>query len=103
MRNAHHLTAGYAPAFARQIQKTRAGMASWAAGGPFGTTCGQCEHHGCYEQVRSAAGNVVRTKFRQNCCAMFHRLTQRHGPPVPPNTESCRYFKRKEGKEEAKP
>jgi hypothetical protein len=96
MRNAQHLTTGHDPIFARQVEKTRAGMASWAAGGPFGATCGECAHYGYHEQIRNAAGDTVKTKFRQKCCAMFHRLTQRHGPPVPPNTEACRHFKRRE-------
>ena len=96
MRNDSHLTVGYKPVFARRIGRTRVGMASWAAQGPFGTTCGQCAHFGYYQQIRNIAGNVVNTKFRRGCCAMFHRLTGQHGAAISPGTESCRYFRRRE-------
>lgn len=81
---------------ARAIEKTRTGMASWAAQGPFGSTCAQCLFHGYHAQIRDAAGNAVKTKFRRDCCEMFFRLTQKHGPPVPANSEACRHFKCKQ-------
>jgi hypothetical protein len=96
MRNSPHLTAGYDPVFARQIEKTRAGMASWAACGPFGTTCAECVHYGYWKQVRDVAGNIATTTFRQGACAMSYRLSHKHGPPVPASNESCRYFERRE-------
>jgi hypothetical protein len=96
MKNNPPLTAGYHPVLAHQIEKTRAGMASWAAQGPFGAVCSDCVFYGYHQLIRDAAGNAVKTRFRERCCEMFFRLTQRHGPPVPANSEACRHFKRRE-------
>src|SRR5262245_56405180 len=92
----NHLTDGYAPEVASQIRKTHAGMASWAATGPFGATCRECQHHGCWKQVRNACGDVVKTVFQPNRCGMFQQLTGKLGAKVPPHAEACRYFVRRE-------
>ena len=97
MRNDTHLTSGYEPVLERQIRKTRVGMASWAAGGPFGTTCGQCAHFGYYQQIRNVAGNVVNTKFTPRLLrdvSSLDRSTWRGDWAG--TTESCRYFRRRE-------
>jgi hypothetical protein len=82
-----HLTTGYDPTLTAQIAKTRPGMAHWAASGPFGRTCGDCDHLGYWRKVQNAAGNIVSTR-RCRGCAKFFALTGRHGPVVP----KCRYF-----------
>lgn len=92
MKNTSHLTVGYAPAFAAQVRKTKPGMACWAAGGPFGATCGDCEYLGYWRQIRNCAGDTVATKHVGGC-EKFYELTGQHGPKVPPHTEACRYFK----------
>jgi hypothetical protein len=87
-----HLTQGFSDTRAAQIRKTHVGMASWAAEGPFGRTCGECEHYGCWKQVCDVNGNVVKTVFHSSRCAMFRRLTGKLGAAVPANAEACRLF-----------
>jgi hypothetical protein len=94
MKNMSHLTAGYESVLTRQINLTKPGMAHFAASGPLGTVCAQCAFYGDWKQVHDAAGNVVETEFRKGCCRKFHELTGTLGKAIPPNTESCRYFKR---------
>jgi len=91
MKNTPHLTQGYDPVLAAQIAKTRPGMAHWAASGPLGRTCADCDHLGYWRQVQDAAGNIVATK-RCRGCAKFFALTGRHGPVVSKHTEACRHF-----------
>ena len=91
MEKAAHLTRGHSPALAMQIAKTRPGMAHWAASGPPGATCADCDHLGYWRKVQDAAGNVVSTR-RCHGCAKFFALTGRHGPVVPKHAEACRYF-----------
>ena len=91
-----HLTQGYSDQAASQIRKTHVGMASWAATGPFGATCAECKHYGCWKQIRNAKGETVKTVFQPGRCAMFHQLTGQFGASVPPDAEACRRFVRKE-------
>jgi hypothetical protein len=87
------LTAGYADAeLVRQINKSVAGMAHFSATGPFGTQCKDCAHYGVYQQIKNKAGETVKSVFHRGRCAMFRYLTGKLGPPVSPQTESCRYF-----------
>jgi hypothetical protein len=89
------LTAGYNDAeLARQIRKSVPGMAHFAATGPFGTCCKDCKHFGCWKQIRNKRGDVVKTVFLRRSCGKFHELTAQFGDPIPPTTESCRYFQR---------
>src|SRR4051794_36655871 len=96
MHSNRHLTQGHSDQFSFQLRATRPGQASWANGGPFATTCGECGSYGYYKQIRDGTGSTVATEFRQKGCKKFYELTGRHGPAVPPNTSSCRYFERKE-------
>jgi len=91
-----HLTQGYSDVVEAQIRKTHVGMASWAATGPFGATCNECGHYGCWRQVRNAKGETVKTLFQSDRCAMFLQLTGKLGARVPASAEACRYFARKE-------
>jgi ribosomal protein L40E len=93
-----HLTQGYSPEVASQIRKTHVGMASWAATGPFGATCRECQHYGCWKQTRNACGDVVKTVFHACCCGMFKQLTGQLGARIPPQAEACRHFVRREEK-----
>ena len=65
------------------------------ATGPFGATCGECAYLGYWRQRRSGNGEIVKTE-RTGGCAKFHELTGKHGAVVPPGTEACRYFERRE-------
>jgi hypothetical protein len=91
-----HLTSGYDEILAHQIRTTQPGMAHFANSGPFGTTCGQCQHLAYYQQRRDAAGNLIGAKFRRDGCRKFFELTGKHGPLVPANAAACKYFERKE-------
>jgi hypothetical protein len=88
----NHLTQGYSDEVAFQIRRTHIGMASWAATGPFGRTCGECKHYGCWKQVRDASGELVKTAFQSSRCAMFRQLTGKVGAAVPSSAEACRHF-----------
>jgi hypothetical protein len=94
MKNTTHLTQGCAPDLARQIALSVHGMAHWAASGPFGATCSQCQFWGYWQQRRNASGDIVSTKFRRDCCGKFFELTQQHGDKIPGSTEACRHFAR---------
>jgi hypothetical protein len=93
MKNTAHLAAGYPPEIERQISLTVPGMAHFAATGPLGTSCAQCALYGYWQQVRDEHGNTTKTKFRKGSCRKFFELTEKHGPKIPEQTASCRYFK----------
>lgn len=91
-----HLTAGYDDAeLVRQIKQTRPGRAHFAATGPFGASCKDCVFFGYSRVFRNKAGDVVKTMFQRNRCGKFLALTGRHGNPIPPGTEGCKYFERR--------
>ena len=92
----NHLTDGYPETVATQIRKTHVGQASWAATGPFGATCGECKHYGCWKQIRNAQGETVNTVFQPRRCGMFKTLTGKIGTAVPSNAGACRHFVRKD-------
>lgn len=90
-----NLTATYSTEFERQIKQTVAGMAHLAASGPLGAQCKDCAFYGYNRVIRNKAGDAVKTVFQRNRCAKFHELTGgQHGGPIPPGTESCKYFAR---------
>ena len=95
MKTTSHLTAGYAPELARQINRSREGQAHFAGTGPFGATCGECIFLGYWKKIRTASLDTVRSQ-RVGGCEKFHQLTGKHGPVVPPGTDACRYFQRRE-------
>ena len=80
--------------------EVRDGMAYFASTGPFDTTCGDCRHRGYWRRLQDRWNErsqqyETRTRF-SNGCAMFHRMTGRHGPVVDAMWPSCKYFERKE-------
>ena len=89
MKTNPFLTTGHLPELVAQIRQSRPGMAHFAA------TCGQCAYLGYWRQRRSANGDTVKTE-RTGGCEKFHQLTGKHGAVVPPGTEACRYFQRRE-------
>jgi hypothetical protein len=94
MKTTAHLTSTDAE-FERQVRKTRAGMAHFAGTGPFAATCGECMSWNYWRQIRNASGDLVRTTKSQGC-EKFYELTGKHGPAIPPGTEACRHFERRE-------
>jgi hypothetical protein len=94
MKTTAHLTS-INTEFEQQVRKTRAGMAHFAGTGPFTATCGECTHWNYWRQIRNACGDLVRTTKSQGC-EKFYELTGKHGPAIPPGTEACRYFERRE-------
>jgi hypothetical protein len=93
---ASFLTPGYSPELAVQIRRSREGQAHFAGTGPFGATCSECAFLGYWKQIRNASGDTVKSQ-RVGGCEKFRQLTGKHGPVVPPDTEACRYFQRREG------
>ena len=95
MKNASNLAAGYPPEFTSQIRRSREGQAHFAGTGPFGAICGECVYLGYWRQRLNGNGEIVKTE-RVGGCEKFHQLTGKHGPVVPPGTEACRHFQRRE-------
>jgi hypothetical protein len=95
MQNHPFLTQGHSDEVAQQIRTTVPGMAHFGNTGPFGATCGECVFLGYYRQIRNQSGDTIKAVHRGGCEKYF-KLTQYHGPPVPPNTAACRHFERKE-------
>jgi hypothetical protein len=91
MKTAPHLTTGYSPELTTQIRRSREGQAHFAGTGPFAATCGECAFLGYWKQVRNASGDTVKSLRVGG-----FQLTGKHGPVVPPGTEACRYFQRRE-------
>ena len=89
------LTQGHSDLLEHQISTTHAGQASWANGGPFGATCGECVFLGYYRQHRNESGETVKATHHGGC-KKFYQLTNKHGPIVPAHAAACRYFQRKE-------
>src|SRR5689334_19496341 len=86
------LTEGYDPELTRQLRQSVPGMAHWAASGPFGCCCQDCDHYGYHKVVRNKSGDVVKSTFRKNCYGQFHKLTGAHGTPISKSTEACRHY-----------
>src|SRR6478672_5354061 len=95
MKTNPFLTTGHEPELAQQIQRTREGQAHFAGTGPFGATCGECEHLGYWRQRRSRSGEIIKTE-RVGGCAQTFKLTGKQGAVIPPATSACRYFARRE-------
>lgn len=65
------------------------GMAYFADTGPATKTCGDCELRGYHRQRGN--GKTYHTAG----CAMFKKLSGRHGPPVGRDNKACKYFEPK--------
>jgi hypothetical protein len=57
------------------------GMAFFAGTGPFAESCGTCRHRGYMRKGR-----------RNTACAMYFKLTGRHGVSVSEYYQACKYF-----------
>jgi hypothetical protein len=84
----------------KAIDQTVPGMAHWANGGPFATTCGDCRFLGYRRNLppkKDEHGRETARSVHTGGCLKYRTLTQRHGPPVPPQTPSCRHYEAKRG------
>lgn len=74
----------------------RAGMASFQGSGPAGKTCESCAHRGYWRtgkpKFNRQTGMLEETGYRSNSCAMFLKLTHRHGPAVEKKYRACKYY-----------
>lgn len=92
------LTPGYGANAERQHAMTVAGMAHFAASGPFGCVCKDCQAYGAaYQRIRNAAGEIIKTQNRPHACGVYQQMTGRLGGDIPPHTEGCKYFASKSG------
>jgi len=79
----------------RQVIEKYRGMAHFPDTGPFGTTCGTCQHKGYarpYERWNKKMRVWEIVSRRVQGCAMFHKLTGHHGPDVKSDFPSCKYY-----------
>lgn len=75
----------------------RDGMAFYPNTGPFATTCGDCTHRGYYrssEKYNEKTGEWYTHRRKVSGCAMFQKMSGRHGGVVDPLWPSCKYFER---------
>jgi len=79
--------------------ETVPGMAHFACGGPFGTTCGDCKYLGYYRKRKleydPQTNEWKEKQYKSRGCAKFYELTGSHGPAVARGTKSCKYFEEK--------
>ena len=76
------------------------GMAHFAGSGPSGKTCGDCLHRGYRRQSLkehwdAAIRQMVSNFYRHPGCAMYRKLTGRHGSKIAPENHACKYFEAK--------
>jgi hypothetical protein len=94
MKTTAHLTSINAE-LDRQVAQTQPGQAHFAGTGPFAATCGECMSWNYWRRICNASGDLVRTTKSQGCKKYFE-LTGKHGPALPPGTDACRYFERRD-------
>jgi hypothetical protein len=72
------------------------GMAYFENTGPAGRTCGSCKHRGYYRtgkfRFNKQTEMLEETGRRSNSCAMFLKLTHRHGPAVEKGWKACKFY-----------
>jgi hypothetical protein len=73
-------------------------MAFFAATGPFGCACKDCQFYGqAYQRIRNAAGEALNTKRKPHACAKYQELMAgKVGSDIPEHAEACKYFAPKE-------
>jgi hypothetical protein len=98
MRSDLPMTKAFGDVLEQQIAATQPGQAFWALTGPPATYCYQCAYWGYHKVKRTAAGNATKSKHA-SACKKFFELTNKHGPTVPANTPSCKYFERRNEEE----
>jgi hypothetical protein len=62
------------------------GMAYFGGTGPPGATCGTCVHK---SYTHADADGTLRG------CAMFNKLTGKHGPAIQAQWDACKYYEKK--------
>jgi hypothetical protein len=76
------------------------GMAYFANTGPFGKTCATCAHRGYWRNGRAKFNprtNLIEEKrVRSSGCAMFLKLSGRHGPRVDTKWNACKFYEHKQ-------
>lgn len=79
----------------------RSGMAFFAGSGPTGKTCGDCKHRGYMRESRNGKWNaslqqIVHRASRVMKCAMFKKMSGRHGADIDADYPCCKYFEPKD-------
>ncbi len=91
MKQTANLTNPYSDDTQSKITSTPAGMAHWAASGPEGKTCRECNFmlkHGHYSaNSKKRAGRLKPIK-----CAKHESMMGRPGASFEPGTPACRFF-----------
>lgn len=78
----------------------RPGMAFFCGTGPAGTKCGDCLHRGYRRESRSGRWDerlqqTIHRSYSVLKCAVFKKMTGRHGADVDSDNPSCKYFEQK--------
>lgn len=73
------------------------GMAHFPGSGPAGKTCGDCQHRGYQRETKTEKWDPLLQRwvskwYHHGGCAMFKRLTGKHGPPIKSDNKACKYF-----------
>src|SRR5262245_9322665 len=76
------------------------GMAYFPGTGPYGQTCGDCDHRGYYRETergdwKPRLQTYVTRAYHHLGCAMFKTLTGKHGPAIGTENAACKYFQQK--------
>lgn len=86
-----HLTTGFDRTTESALRRTYAGQAHFAATGPDGKTCRECEHWrgGEYYAVRCMGGSNLKPAPCRKRQRLMNTSTRK---PVPHNAAACRFF-----------
>jgi hypothetical protein len=67
------------------------GMAYFSNTGPFCETCGTCAHRGYRRKIYV---NGVERMRNTNGCALFNKMTGKHGGVVQPEWLACKFWEK---------
>ena len=78
----------------------RPGMAFYEGTGPSNTTCNQCQHRGYWRTGRTIfneqTGLLEERRTHHTGCAIYLKLSMRHGPQIKKEWRACKYFEPKQ-------
>jgi hypothetical protein len=83
-----------------QAHATYPGMAFFAGTGPNGKCCEDCRFRGYRRDAKTGKWSEDLQSFTYNSyrvqgCEQYRRLTNQHGPEIPKQARSCKYFEDK--------
>jgi hypothetical protein len=76
------------PELEAQVASSHEGMAHWSGTGPSSAACKDCAEYGDIGEGRC---------LKKNRCRKYYRMMKHVGGAIPPNTPSCRHFRKPDG------